>query len=70
MKGSHRKFGFKALTVETIYEALDQKISFPSILHWDKKHFIMLYKINVYRIYMVDSATGRVKYTKAEFLKY
>ncbi len=60
--------GFKSIGVKIslnkIFEA-----PLPCILHWNKKHFVVLYKIknNVY--YISDPAHGRLKYNKDEFIK-
>ena len=41
----------------------------PCILHWDQKHFVILYKISKSRkyFYIADPGRGLVKYTQQEF---
>lgn len=41
----------------------------PCILHWDQKHFVILYKVSKSRkyFYIADPGRGLVKYTQQEF---
>jgi len=41
----------------------------PSILHWNKNHFVVLYKISKNEFYISDPAHGLLKYSKEDFLK-
>tara|TARA_R110002020_G_scaffold279150_2_gene494829 strand:- start:297915 stop:299927 length:2013 start_codon:yes stop_codon:yes gene_type:complete len=42
----------------------------PCILHWNKNHYVILYKIKNDTYYISDPAHGLLKYTKKEFLKH
>lgn len=42
----------------------------PCVLHWDKNHFVVLYKIKKDTCYISDPAHGRITYKKDEFLKH
>ncbi|MET3114166.1 ATP-binding cassette subfamily B protein [Pedobacter sp. CG_S7] len=70
LKEASEKLGFKALPVELTFDVLKDKINLPCILHWHKRHFVVIYRINGDRIYVADPAIGKTRYTKAEFLKY
>jgi ATP-binding cassette subfamily B protein len=59
-----RTLGVK-LTIITIHEA-----SLPCILHWNKDHFVVLYKIKKGIYYISDPAYGLLTYSKDEFLKH
>ncbi len=39
----------------------------PCILHWNQKHFVVLYKIKNYRYYIADPGRGEIIYTEEEF---
>ena len=62
------KIGFRSpgvkLNIQTIKEA-----SLPCILHWNRDHFVVLYKINKETFYISDPAYGLLTYNKEEFLK-
>src|SRR5690606_11158438 len=45
-------------------------IPLPSIIHWNKNHFAVLYKIKKGLYYVSDPAHGLLRYNKAEFLKH
>jgi len=70
LKEASEKLGFKALLVEIKFDVLQHKVPLPCILHWNKKHFVVLYDVNEKGIYIADPAIGKIKYSKEEFLKY
>jgi len=70
LKGALEKMGFNALAVEVDLDTLRDKVSFPCILHWDKKHFVVLYEINKKGIFVADPAIGKIRYSASEFLKH
>jgi ATP-binding cassette, subfamily B, bacterial len=39
----------------------------PCVIHWDNKHFVVVYKISRDYIYIADPAFGKIKYKKADF---
>ena len=43
---------------------------YPSILHWNQNHFVVLYKVKKNRFYIADPAKGLVKYNLEEFKKH
>lgn len=59
-----RTIGVK-LTLITVNEA-----TLPCILHWNKDHFVVLYKIKKDLYYISDPAYGLLTYSKDEFLKH
>ncbi|PQV48815.1 ATP-binding cassette subfamily B protein [Jejuia pallidilutea] len=74
--GSNLKFLAKA--AETIgLKSLPAKIDFkqlkeaplPCILHWNKDHFVVLYKIKKKTCFISDPAVGHVSYKNDEFIK-
>ncbi len=61
--------GFRTMGVKIPFEALQEKIALPCIVHWRQKHFVVVYRIKKGKIYVADPATGLVTFTQAEFEK-
>ncbi|HEY8918704.1 MAG TPA: peptidase domain-containing ABC transporter [Chitinophaga sp.] len=63
------QLGFKTLSAELPFTVLAQKAPLPCILHWDKQHFVVLYRITSKAVYVADPALGRrSRYTIPEFM--
>ncbi len=63
------KIGFRTLGVKITLEQLEE-IPLPCILHWNKNHYVVLYKIAKGVYYISDPAHGLLTYGKEELLKY
>lgn len=64
------KLGLKTLCVKASMDELD-KISLPAILHWNQKHFVVLYKIKKGRkYYIADPGKGLTTHTNKEMQKH
>lgn len=64
------KLGLKTLCVKASMDELD-KISLPAILHWNQKHFVVLYKIKKGRkYYIADSGKGLTTHTNKEMQEH
>jgi ATP-binding cassette subfamily B protein len=48
---------------------LEEKVTFPCIVHWRQKHFIVVYKIKKDKVWIADPATGLITYSRGEFEK-
>lgn len=60
--------GFKSLGVKLNYETLWEEAPLPCIIHWNKQHFVVVYKINKERIYISDPAYGLLDYSISDFI--
>ncbi len=60
--------GFRTIAAMLSINKLDE-INLPCIVHWNKNHFVVLYKIKKDFYYVSDPAHGLLKYNKSEFLK-
>ncbi|MFS4455430.1 peptidase domain-containing ABC transporter [Maribacter sp. 2304DJ31-5] len=60
--------GFKSLGFKTNYDKL-KEAPLPIIVHWNKNHFVVVYKIKNDVVYISDPAHGLISYTKAEFIQ-
>lgn len=61
--------GFRSLGVKLTLKSLSEA-PLPCILHWNKNHYVVLYKIKKEVFYISDPAHGLLKYNKEEFLRY
>jgi ATP-binding cassette, subfamily B, bacterial len=61
--------GFRTIGVKSSLEKLDQ-VPLPCILHWNKNHYVVLYKVKKNIYYISDPAIGLIEYNKLDFLKF
>ncbi|WP_109851910.1 peptidase domain-containing ABC transporter [Aquimarina sp. AU58] len=63
------KVGFRSLGVKiSLLEIVEAPL--PCILHWNRNHYVILYKIKNNKYYISDPAHGLLVYNKDEFLKH
>lgn len=63
------KIGFRTLGVRLSLEDLNEA-PLPCILHWNKNHYVVLYKIHKETYFISDPGMKLMTYTKEEFLKF
>ncbi|XOD66661.1 MAG: peptidase domain-containing ABC transporter [Flavobacteriales bacterium Tduv] len=63
------KVGFRTLGGKIDYLTLKKEVHLPCIVHWNKKHFVIVYKIKGDTVYISDPAFGLVTYNQKEFLE-
>ena len=61
------KIGFRSTAVKLSVEKL-KDIPLPCIIHWNKNHFVVLYKIKKDVFYVSDPGHGLLEYSGKEFL--
>lgn len=61
--------GFRSLGIKLNVIKLEEA-PLPLILHWNKEHFVVLYKIKKGIYYISDPAHGLIEYSKEEFIKF
>lgn len=65
--------GLRSVGVKLTWKQLRDEANFPCIVHWNQKHFVVVYKIKRSRgqwwIYVSDPAAGLLKYNERQFLK-
>jgi len=62
--------GFRSLGVQVDFETLVTEVPFPCIVHWNKNHFVVVYKIDKNKqVYISDPSYGLITYTSEEFIK-
>ena len=63
------QLGFRSLGVKIpLLDLFDAPL--PCVLHWNKNHYAVLYKIRKDTFYISDPAHGLLTYTKEEFLTH
>ena len=63
--------GFRSLGVQIDFKTLAEEVPLPCILHWNKQHFVVVYKIDKDDIvYISDPSYGLITYKKEEFIKF
>jgi len=63
------KIGFRTLGVKLSAQRIEEA-PLPCILHWNKDHYVVLYKIKKDKYYISDPAFGLLEYDKKEFVKF
>ncbi|MBJ6367254.1 peptidase domain-containing ABC transporter [Snuella sedimenti] len=61
--------GLRSLGVKLSYNKLKEAV-LPCIVHWNKNHFVVVYKIKKDIVYVSDPAHGLITYSKNEFIKH
>lgn len=60
--------GFKSLGVKLNLHDI-RTVPLPCVLHWDKNHYVVVYKIDKEIFHISDPAMGLIRYPKEEFLE-
>ena len=63
------EIGFRSLGVKLSLDEIEEA-HLPCVLHWEKAHYLVLYKIYKGMYYISDPALGLCKYNEKEFLNY
>lgn len=62
--------GFRTTGVKLTWDQLRKEMPLPCIVHWNQKHFVVVYAIDKSgTITVADPASGLLKYTAEDFLK-
>jgi ATP-binding cassette subfamily B protein len=63
--------GFRSMGVQIDFNTLTEEVPFPCIAHWNKNHFVVVYKIDKNnKVYISDPSYGLITYTREEFIKF
>ncbi|SHL00104.1 peptidase domain-containing ABC transporter [Chryseobacterium polytrichastri] len=67
------KLGFRSRGVKVNFRVLAESIQLPCIVHWDKRHFVVVYNIKKQgreeTVYVSDPSYGLLTFKKKEFIK-
>lgn len=71
LSNAAENLGFKSLGIKTDFQTFAEEIPLPCIVHWNKVHFVVVYKIDkLGKIYVSDPSYGLITYEKEEFIKF
>lgn len=59
--------GMTTLAIKADFNDLRDKLPLPLIVHWEQRHFIVVYKIDRHKVYVSDPSYGLRIYTHREF---
>ncbi|MEB2774734.1 peptidase domain-containing ABC transporter [Algoriphagus sp. D3-2-R+10] len=59
--------GFKTIGAKLDFKRLEQA-QLPLVVHWDKNHFVVVYRITQGKVYLSDPAYGLIQLTKEAFV--
>lgn len=74
LKQAAESLGMEAYALKLDREALCKLIKSPCIVHWNKNHFVVVYRIKQNRftkkttVYVADPARGLLRYKEEDFL--
>ncbi len=63
------EIGFRSLGVKLSLNEITEA-PYPCILHWNKNHYVVLYKVKGKKYFISDPAIGLLEYSKEELLKF
>lgn len=67
LSNAAEEIGLRSLGVRINLHNL-QEAPLPCIIHWNKNHYVVLYKIKKHKYYISDPGHGKLVYTKEDFL--
>lgn len=62
------KIGFRTLGAKINFKQLREEAPLPCIVHWQQKHFVVVYKISKSKVYVSDPAHGLLNYSVSDFV--
>lgn len=70
LSNAAENLGFRTLGVQIDFNILTTEVPLPCLVHWNKNHYVVVYKIDkLGKVYVSDPAHGLITYTKTEFIK-
>ena len=61
--------GFRSLGIKLTFAKLCEAPQ-PCIVHWNKNHYVVVYKIKKNKVYISDPAHGLISYSKTDFINH
>ena len=62
------QIGFKTIGARISFEQLEE-LPLPAIVFWEKKHFVVIYKITKKKVYISDPGFGLTSFSREEFIE-
>ena len=61
--------GFRTISVKLTFRQLCDEAPLPCIVHWNQRHFVVVYKMRKGKVYVSDPAAGLLVYDADKFCK-
>ena len=62
--------GFRTVGVKANYRTFSKEAPLPAIVHWNKNHYAVVYKISGGKVFVSDPAIGLIQYREKEFIDH
>lgn len=62
--------GFRTVGIKTDFNTFKKEVPLPAIVHWDKKHYTVVYKIKKDLVHVSDPAVGLLQYDQQDFVQH
>lgn len=70
LRDAAREMGMNAKSALISLADLSLNVPLPCIVHWDHEHFVVVYEIADDVFSVADPASGKIRFTKEEFLRH
>ena len=71
LSNAAESLGLRSLGVKIDFVTLVEEAPLPCIVHWNKNHYVVVYKIDKsQQVYVSDPSYGLITYSKEEFIKH
>jgi len=71
LSNAAENLGFRTLGVKIDFKTLVADAPLPCIVHWNKNHYVVVYKIDkAEKVYISDPSYGLITYKREEFIKH
>src|SRR5215212_9175270 len=70
MSQAAESLGYRSVGARLDVDTLIKEAPFPCIVHWDDNHFVVLYKVKKGKFFVSDPATGKVTYSRKDFVSH
>lgn len=71
LSNAAENMGLKSIGVKINFKTLQEDVPLPCIVHWNKSHFVVVYKIDKNNtVYISDPSYGLITYNKEDFIKF
>lgn len=61
--------GLRSIGAKLTWKQLQKEATLPCIVHWQQRHFIVVYKVSKSKVWVSDPANGLTVYSVDEFMK-
>lgn len=67
LKDGAEKIGLRTMAVRCSFDELSKFVPLPAIALWGNRHFVVVYEITIYRVYIADPINGDISLSIEDF---